>query len=228
MDGLAISIEGLTKVFPGPEQGMIEVLDIEKFQVATGGATAIVGPNGSGKTTLLHIIAGILSPTRGRVIVDGTALGGLPPAERDRWRADHIGYIFQSFNLLSALSALENVMLPMLFSSAIPKAKQRGRARELLEHVGLGHRLSHLPAALSHGEQQRIAIARALANRPRIVLADEPSASLDPKTAQIVTDLLIDVCTGLNVTLLVATHDPGILRRIERVEEMETLNSVLR
>lgn len=226
-DPPAISIEGLTKVFPVAGGEGVRVLEIDAFRVVGGRATAVVGRSGSGKTTLLNLVAGILTPTRGTVVVGGTDLAALLPAARDRWRAHHVGYVFQSFNLLAALSAVENVMLPMLFSGAIPKREWRRQARELLEQVGLGHRLGHRPPALSHGEQQRVAIARALANRPRLILADEPSASLDPRTAQEVTELLIEASSRLGATLLVATHDPGILGRIERVESMDTINLAL-
>lgn len=208
----AIVVEGLTKVFSSGGE-TVTVLKIERFHVAAGSITALVGPSGSGKTTLLHLIAGILSPTHGRVVVEGVNIPDLPGAERDRFRADHLGYIFQTFNLLPALTALENVMVPMMFSSLIPKPKQRARAKELLERMGLGHRLHHRPFQLSHGEQQRVAIARALANRPRIVLADEPSASLDPKTARTVMDLLLNTCRELETTLFVVTHDRGLLLR---------------
>lgn len=222
----AIAVEGLTKVFSSGGEAVM-VLKIERFHVAAGSITAIVGPSGSGKTTLLHIIAGILSPTQGKVVVEGVNIPALSGTERDRFRADHLGYIFQAFNLLPALTTLENVMMPMMFSSLIPKPEQRARAKELLERMGLGHRLHHRPFRLSHGEQQRVAIARALANRPRIVLADEPSASLDPKTARTVMDLLLNACRELQTTLLIVTHDRDLLDRIDRVEEMAAINSAL-
>ena len=207
---------------------LLPVLDIQEFVVPEGSRMAVAGPSGSGKTTLFHIIAGILAPTSGRVQVAGTDLTELRGAERDRFRARHTGYVFQSFNLLRAFTALENVMLGMVFAGAMPPTEQHARAVELLERVGLGHRLGHKPTQLSNGEQQRVAVARALANRPRILLADEPSAHLDFETAERVTEVIGELCAEGGVILLVATHDPRLLRTFEHVVQMQTINRVLR
>ncbi len=205
----------------------LPVLDIHGFIVPAGSRWAIAGPSGTGKTTLLHLVAGILTPTAGNVRVAGTDLTGLRPAERDQFRARNIGYVFQSFNLLAAFTALENVMLAMRFSDAIPQHEHRARATELLQRVGLGHRLGHTPSQLSNGEQQRVAVARALANRPRLLLMDEPSAHLDTETAQRVTELVGELCAEGGVTLLVATHDPHLLESVDHVVEMQAINRVL-
>lgn len=207
---------------------MLPVLDIQEFVVPEGSRMAVAGPSGSGKTTLFHIIAGILAPTSGRVQVAGTDLTELRGAERDRFRARHTGYVFQSFNLLQAFTALENVMLGMVFAGAMPPTEQHARAVELLEQVGLGHRLGHKPTQLSNGEQQRVTVARALANRPRILLADEPSAHLDFETAKRVTEIIGELCAEGGVTLLVATHDSRLLRTFEHVVQMQAINRVLR
>jgi ABC-type lipoprotein export system ATPase subunit len=224
-----ITLQKVQKSYPmGGSGKLLPVLDIQEFVVPEGSRMAVAGPSGSGKTTLFHIIAGILAPTSGRVQVAGTDLTELRRAERDRFRARHIGYVFQSFNLLRAFTALENVMLGMVFAGARPPTEQHARAVELLERVGLGHRLGHKPTQLSNGEQQRVAVARALANRPRILLADEPSAHLDFETAERVTELLWELCAEGGVILIVATHDPRLLRTFEHVVQMQAINRVLR
>ena len=204
---------------------LVTVLDIRLLEIAAGISTGISGPSGSGKTTLLNIITGILTPTAGAVRVDGADLASFSAAERDRFRAERIGYIFQAFNLIPPLTALENVLLPMGFASRIPKQQQRARAQELLERVNLGHRLRHKPAELSHGEQQRVGIARALANRPRLIVADEPTASLEPGLTQEIARLLVSICQEEQATLLVASHDRALLRNLARVEDMQVLNT---
>jgi len=204
----------------------VTVLDVRLLEIAAGSSTGLSGPSGSGKTTLLNIITGILTPTAGAVRVDGVDLASLSAAERDRFRAERIGYIFQAFNLIPPLTALENVLLPMGFASRIPKRQRRSRAQELLERVNLGHRLHHKPAELSHGEQQRVGIARALANRPRLIVADEPTASLGPGLTQEIARLLVSICQEEQATLLVVSHDPSLLQHLARVEEMKALNTV--
>lgn len=205
----------------------LPVLDIPAFSVPPRVRCAFVGPSGTGKTTLLHLFAGILTPTSGNVRVAGTDLTSLRPAGRDHFRACNIGYVFQSFNLLGAFTALENVMMAMRFSGAIPQHEHRSRATTLLERVGLAHRLAHKPAQLSNGEQQRVAVARAVANRPRLLLMDEPSAHLDTETAQRVTELVGELCAEGGVTLLMATHDPHLLQSVNHVVEMRLINRVL-
>ena len=205
----------------------VTVLDIPRLAIAAGSSVGLFGPSGSGKTTLLNIITGILTPSRGTVVVDGVDLASLSAAQRDRFRAERIGYVFQTFNLIPPLTALENVLLPMGFASRIPKHHRRSRAQELLERVELGHRLSHKPAELSHGEQQRVGIARALANRPQLIVADEPTASLEPGLTQTIARLLVSVCREEHATLLVASHDRSVLQHLARVEDMLVLNAAV-
>jgi putative ABC transport system ATP-binding protein len=183
-----------------------------------------VGPSGSGKTTLLHIVAGILRADEGEVQIAGADISRLSEPARDRFRAQHLGYVFQTFNLLPGFSALENVLLGMSFSD---RPADSGRARRLLERVGLGARLSHRPAALSVGEQQRVAVARALANKPKLMLADEPTASVDAKHQQQVIELLRETCREDQVSLVLVTHTADVSGQFDRVERLDQLNRVL-
>jgi putative ABC transport system ATP-binding protein len=179
------------------------------------------GQSGCGKTTLLNCIAGLTTVDSGQIEVNGKDVVRLPEATRDRFRASYIGFVFQTFNLLPAFSALENVMLGMTFTGGKP---DEGRARDLLEQVGLKHRLTHKPRALSVGEQQRVAVARALANRPVLLLADEPTANVDPAHQQQVIDLLRSACERENIAMLLVTHSPEVSAQFERVEQLEEVN----
>ncbi len=209
------------KTFVEPGGGVLPILDIAEFRVSAGEQVVLVGRSGSGKTTLLHTIAGISRPDSGLVQVDGIDITRLAEAGLDRFRADKIGYVFQTFNLLPAFSALENVLLGMAFASGRP---DEGRARMLLERVGLGHRLTHKPPMLSVGEQQRVAVARALANRPRLLLADEPTANVDTRHQQQVIELVRESCRAENVALLLVTHGAEVAEQFERVENLEQFN----
>jgi putative ABC transport system ATP-binding protein len=173
--------------------------------------------SGSGKTTLLNILAGLLTPTRGEVHLDETALFRLSEAGRDRFRAQHVGYVFQNHNLLNALTALENVIMPMMFAAKLPPQQRRPRARRLLEVIGLGDAANRHPAQLSAGQRMRVAVARALANRPEIMLADEPTAALDQDSAHVVMDLIQQTCREEGASLLVASHDPALACRFDAV-----------
>src|SRR5690606_35482684 len=157
----------------------------------------------------------------GKVQIDGTDITRLPESVRDRFRADKLGYVFQTFNLLAPFTALENVLLGMSFTRG---GADPARARALLERVGLGHRLDHKPAMLSVGEQQRVAVARALANRPKVLLADEPTANVDAGHQQQIVDLLRETCREENVSLVLVTHTPEVARQFPRVENLEELN----
>ena len=184
------------------------------LDVPETGMTAIVGPSGSGKSSLLHVIGAMDRPTGGEVIVAGQALGVLAERDLTRFRRQTVGFVFQTFNLMPTLSALENVMLPMEFNGVAGEAR-RLRARDLLERVGLGARLGHRPRELSGGEQQRVAIARALANDPRMVLADEPTGNLDSATGQVIYELLKAI--SRERTVLVVTHAEALAQMAHRV-----------
>ena len=170
----AAVLREVKKAFPLHGSPDVEVLDLEYLELPVGSCSALRGRSGSGKTTLLNLIAGVTIPTAGTIYVGDTNVFALSEARRDRFRAEHVGYVFQTFNLISALSALENVMLAMMFADVVPQRLQRRRAVDLLARLGLAERLAHKPAQLSRGEQQRVAIARALANSPPLILADEP------------------------------------------------------
>ncbi|HEY7496785.1 MAG TPA: ABC transporter ATP-binding protein [Candidatus Tectomicrobia bacterium] len=221
---LAVTLHGVKKAFPLGNGSRLEVLNIKRLALPAGSYTVLKGPSGSGKTTLLNLIAGIAVPSAGTVRVHNTDIFTLPEPQRDRFRAQHIGYVFQTFNLLAAFSALENVMLSMLFTHAIPKRQQRQRACELLSRLGLGTRLAHKPQHLSRGEQQRVAIARALANNPPLILADEPCASLDAHTAQEVLDAFLTVCREEGKTLLMVSHNEAVLGVAEQVLDITVIN----
>lgn len=191
--------------------------------VDSGGFLAIVGASGSGKTTLLHIIAGILTPDSGRVLIDGADITSMGEARRDALRAERIGYVFQTFNLLQGYSALENVLLGMMFG----RGADAKAAAALLERVGLGHRLSYRPRQLSVGQQQRVAVARALANHPRLVLADEPTGNLDSRHGAEALTLIRDVCREQGAALLLVSHDPAVLSQFDRVDDLAVLNRAM-
>jgi ABC-type lipoprotein export system ATPase subunit len=222
----AVALHGVRKAFPLGTGANLEVLDVAELSMPSGSWTALCGRSGSGKTTLLNLIAGISQPTTGTITVDGADIVAMPEASRDAFRARHIGYVFQTFNLLSAFSALDNVMLAMMFTDVVPRRAQRRHAAAILSRLGLGARLLHKPHQLSRGEQQRVAIARALANDPPIVLADEPCASLDAHTAREVLTELVAVCRDAAKTVLVASHDEAVLTAADRVVDMAEINRV--
>lgn len=181
---------------------------------------AIIGPSGSGKTTLLGLLAGLDRPTGGAVILDGKDLSHLTDDERARFRARNVGFVFQTFQLIPTLTALENVMVPIELAGQSRHSEAATRARALLASVGLGDRTHHYPAQLSGGEQQRVALARAFANRPKVLFADEPTGNLDTATGQRIIDLLVELNAGLKTTLVLVTHDPdlaGLAHRIVRL-----------
>lgn len=193
---------------------LVMALDGIDLRVPEKGLVAVVGPSGSGKSTLLHLLGAMDRPTSGAVTVAGKTINDLPEAELTRFRRQTVGFVFQSFNLIPNLSALENVTLPMEFNG-VPKPERVQRARSLLERFGLQHRLGHRPKELSGGEMQRVAIARAMANQPRLVLADEPTGNLDSKTGQLIYELLKEV--SRERTVLVVTHDERLSHLADRV-----------
>ena len=215
-----LSLRNLSKSFREADGNLLEVINVRQFELGTGEQTVLVGQSGSGKSTLLNLIAGILLPDKGEIMVNGKDPTKLSEAARDRFRAANIGYVFQSFNLLQGFTALENVLLGQMFGGGSGGAD---RAVQLLKSVGLEHRLHHKPRALSVGEQQRVAIARALANAPPLVLADEPTGSLDAKNGMAVLELLRRVCTEGKHTLLLVTHDPQVMKSFEKVVRLEDL-----
>jgi putative ABC transport system ATP-binding protein len=217
-------LKDVRKSFREPDGSPLPILNIPEFRAAAGEQVVLMGRSGCGKTTLLHVIAGISRPDAGSVQIDGTDITRLSEAGRDRFRADKLGYVFQTFNLLPGFSALENVILGMSFAG---RRVDVARARDLLERVGLKHRLSHRPAALSVGEQQRVAVARALANRPKLLLADEPTANVDSGHQQQIIDLVRSTCQEENVALLLVTHTPEVAQQFERVERLENFNQAV-
>lgn len=218
-------LEGVRKSYAQPGAERLPILDVPHLAVAAGEQVVIRGRSGCGKTTLLNSIAGLTTIDAGKITLQGVELTRLPEAARDRFRARHIGYVFQTFNLLAGFTALENVLLGMTFTGQRP---DRARAADLLERVGLGHRGHHKPAAMSVGEQQRTAVARALANRPALLLADEPTANIDPAHQQQVIDLLRGVCRDENVAMLLVTHSNEVSDQFERVEQLEEVNQVMK
>lgn len=175
---------------------------------------ALWGPSGCGKSTLLNLISGILRPDTGKIIVNDQEIDTFGEGKLDQFRGENIGFIFQTFNLLAPFTALQNIMLAMRFSDTVPSSEWKSRATTLLDRVGLTHRMNSKPNTMSVGEQQRVAIARALANDHKLIVADEPTGSLDPKNATSVMDLLIELCTEEKVTLLLVTHDRAIADRM--------------
>lgn len=207
-----IESQNLTKQVVSPE-GTLTILDDVSFALDDGETCAIVGASGSGKSTLLGLLAGLDTPTRGRVLLDGVDLGTLDEDGRARLRAGRVGFIFQSFQLLAGLNALENVMLPLELAD---KNDARAMAREVLAHVGLADRLTHYPSQLSGGEQQRVAIARAFAARPKLLFADEPTGSLDQATGARVIELLFTLNREQATTLVLVTHDTALAENCKR------------
>ena len=185
------------------------------LEIRKGETVAIVGPSGSGKTTLLNLIGGLDTPTGGNVTVDGTDLSELGDNELAQYRLQKVGFIFQFYNLMSTLTAVENVEVPMSFAK-VPKKERRDRAMELLRAVGLQQRANHMPDEMSGGEQQRVAVARALANNPSILLGDEPTGDLDSKSAKSLMDLLRSLRKNRQMTLIFVTHDPLVVARCDR------------
>ncbi len=216
-----LQLKDVKKSFRQPDGSELKILLIDEFHVAVGEQVVVVGQSGCGKTTLLHIVAGISRPTSGKVKVDGWDITLMDEAECDQFRAQHVGYVFQTFNLLPGFTALENVLLGMTFGKG---RVDSARCRHLLDRVGLSHRLTHKPPMLSVGEQQRVAVARALANRPQLLLADEPTANVDSGNQQAVIDLLRETCREENVALVLVTHAPQVAKQFDRVENLEKIN----
>ncbi|MFO8099058.1 MAG: ABC transporter ATP-binding protein [Salinibacter sp.] len=208
-----LRVEHLTKTFDSGGR-TLTVIDDVSFDVEAGDTCAIVGPSGSGKTTLLGLCAGLDHPTSGSITLCGTALGPLDEDERAAVRNQHVGFVFQTFRLLPTLTARENVMVPAELRGT---ADARGRAEALLEEVGLGDRFGHYPSQLSGGEQQRVAMARAFINEPRILFADEPTGNLDAETAERTEEVLFRLNETAGTTLVLVTHDQKLAARTQRI-----------
>jgi ABC-type lipoprotein export system ATPase subunit len=222
-----VVVRSVTKTYRHGQRQITALRDAS-FEMSQGEVVLLVGPSGSGKTTMLNLIAALDCPDHGEIIVGGSEITGLSRAAAARYRNQHVGFIFQSYNLLPQLTALENVLLPML-----PKRRlDRRRAAELLDAVGLSDRSSHRPSELSGGEQQRVAIARALANDPAIILADEPTGNLDDDNARKIAELLSSACRERGKSLILVTHDREMIRPVDHVFAMRdgsltTIESVL-
>jgi putative ABC transport system ATP-binding protein len=219
-----LRLSSLQKSFTSPEGYRRLIVDVPEFSLGKGRQVALRGESGSGKTTFLHLIAGILAADAGVIQIGETDMTALNEPGRDRLRAQNIGYIFQTFNLLQGYSCLENVLLGMAFGGGVDHA----RAKALLERMGLGGRLRHRPRQLSTGQQQRVAVARALANHPKLVLADEPTGNLDRKHGQEALALIRETCRENGAALLLVSHDPAVLAEFEDVRDFAELNRACR
>jgi len=213
MDGL-LSVQQVSKSYSRGEQDVSVLKDIN-FEVQAGDYVALMGPSGSGKTTLLNIIGGIDSPTSGRVLMEGADISQLADAELAAWRTSNVGFVFQQYNLLPVLTAVENVELPLLLLD-MTKDERRRRALTALEIVGLKPRAHHYPRQMSGGEEQRTSVARALVTDPKLIIADEPTGNLDAAAASNVLDLLQTLNEKFQKTILMVTHDPGAAGRAKR------------
>ncbi len=194
----------------------VRALKSVSFRAEQSEFTAIVGPSGSGKSTLLHLLGGLDTPTEGTVTIGGVDLGKLSPGELIDFRLYNIGFVFQAFNLIPVLTARENVEFVMLLQKK-SKEERRKRSMELLQSVGLSNRADHRPVQISGGEQQRVAVARALASKPKFVLADEPTANLDSRSAENLLDIMVDLNSKLGILFLFSTHDERVIKRARRV-----------
>ncbi len=215
-----LEITHLKKNYRTPDNKIHTVLDVPKFSMQPKEQVGLCGRSGTGKTTFLHLIAGILTANEGQIKLDGQDIQSMQESERDRVRANHIGYIFQTFNLLQGYTCLENVLLGMSFGPGV----DRKYATELLQKVGMGDRLHHYPRQLSTGQQQRVAVARALANRPKLVLADEPTGNLDREHATSALQLIRQVCESNDPALLLVSHDRHILESFDPCWDLASIN----
>jgi lipoprotein-releasing system ATP-binding protein len=219
-DGSAVlELRNITRRF---DQGKnaIEVLKGVNLSVQAGEVVALVGPSGAGKSTLLHIAGLLEQPSGGEILIDGQPCGGLGDDDRTKIRRCNIGFVYQYHHLLPEFSALENITIPQIIAG-IDRATAKSRANELLSWMGLSERATHRPGRLSGGEQQRVAIARALAASPRVLLADEPTGNLDPETADEVFGVLMQLARGAGLAALVATHNPDLARRMDRIVRVD-------
>jgi putative ABC transport system ATP-binding protein len=218
---MGVQLSHVKKTFTGPDGSAVPVIDVPAFSIGEGQRVALIGSSGSGKTTLLHLIAGILLPDEGSIAIDGTDITTLSEARRDLFRGDSIGYIFQTHHLLPGFTAMENVLLGMSFTG---RGTDKAWATHLLNEVGLSDRLNYRPAKLSVGQQQRVAVARAMANRPKVVLADEPTGALDAVNAKLTLDLILRLCVEVNAALILVTHDLEIAAALPSTLKLSEIN----
>jgi lipoprotein-releasing system ATP-binding protein len=218
-DSLMLELAGIERTFRQGREAL-HVLRGANLEIEAGEVVALVGPSGSGKSTLLHIAGLLEKPDGGNIAIAGRDCTGLDDDGRTLVRRHHLGFVYQYHHLLPEFSALENVVIPQIIAG-VKKADARERARELLDFMGLSERLTHRPARLSGGEQQRVAVARALATNPDVLLADEPTGNLDPATADEVFGLLIRLARGAGLAALVATHNPDLAARMDRIVHLE-------
>lgn len=213
--GKILVLNGIHKDFETGDSS-VRVLNGIDLEIEHGESVALVGPSGTGKSTLLQIAALLEKPTRGNVIINGVRANGLDDDDKSRIRRECLGFVYQSHNLLPEFNALENVIIPQLIrNTKLSVAKTKALA--LLEKVGLTHRLNHMPKQLSGGEQQRVAIARCLANDPMLIMADEPTGNLDPKTAELIFDLFLHLSRNIKVSVFMATHNADLANSLDRV-----------
>jgi putative ABC transport system ATP-binding protein len=215
-----LEIKNLKKSYLSPEGVSQKIVDVVHFSLDEKEQVALAGDSGSGKTTFLNMIAGILSPDEGQVFINGQNTTKLSGVQRDLLRAENLGYIFQTFNLLQGYTALENVKLGMMFGPRV----DMHYAKQLLERVGLGERFNYLPRQMSVGQQQRVAVARALANHPKLVLADEPTGHLDHGRAMESLDLIRQICKEQGAALLLVSHDREVLAKFSKIENLNEIN----
>ncbi len=218
-----LEITNLRKSYFSPDGERSLIIDVPHFAINEGEHIALQGSSGSGKTTFLNLIAGIVKADSGSIVLSSKEITSLSESERDRLRADNIGYVFQTFNLLQGFTALENVLLGMMFGRGV----EQRLARSLLERVGLKDRINYRPQQLSVGQQQRVAVARALANRPKLVLADEPTGNLDYRHAYEAIALIRQICSENGAALLIVSHDLKVLQQFKKVEQLANINRAL-
>jgi putative ABC transport system ATP-binding protein len=221
-NSIVLEVRQISKIVASPE-GSLTILADVSLAVRAGESLAIVGASGAGKSTLLALLAGLDTPSSGKVLIAGEDLTALDEDGRARVRGKHVGFVFQSFHLIPSLTAIENVMLPL---ELVGSANARGAAAEALSQVGLGARLPHYPKQLSGGEQQRVAIARAFVTHPQVLFADEPTGNLDSATGTRITDLLFELNRSTGSTLVLVTHDRSLARRCGRMLELDAGHAV--
>lgn len=218
---MSLSLKNIQKSYREPSGNRLPVLDIASYELERGEQAVLLGSSGGGKTTLLNVISGITAPDSGSVTIDGIDITKLHEVGRDRFRAAKIGFVFQTFNLLPAFSAVENVLLGSTFAN---RAINRQEAASLLKSVGLDHRLDHKPGQMSVGEQQRVAVARALANRPVLLLADEPTANVDQSNQDGILKLIREACVEHEISLMLVTHSQEVADQFDRVDQLSEFN----